>query len=457
MADIKLTQVKSGGGSLDIGDIIQTERTALPDGKTLLPMDNTLLDEVTYPQLALVYNPKLQTLRSLVGYTSDRGNYHNGKASPLGDKFYHHGITGGGNMEEISTNPELNIATTLVNAVASIYLCDIAVSADGQKIAVLGIGSGAQLYCYYSSDEGATFSGATVITGATGGDGALPTSNNNDKHNRICFTSSGDIRVSYIASGSEWEFFESTDGNTTWSQIWTTGAPFDATAMSSGSSGYWSNDGSTFACINRLNSFGNIIIRNGVYTKPTNTPTYHTAAAFNCSVAADGSRITMMYGYPSKSSNGVNFPYWYTDDDGATPWNSRVADCTELVKFLTFESQQRFTIYASNLVISKVDKDYGYFVFGGVVPTHHMMPILVRVHLPTGKTERIPCANSNPSSTFTTYNVVVLETTLSVDGDIEYVYWDYSGRHRSVTEVGYGKYLVNPTNTPNLKIVADAP
>lgn len=449
----------SSGGGKDLGDVVQTEATTLPDGKALLPMDGTLLDAVTYPQLAAVYGNKYFTERNSAA-TNNNGNQQMAATS--------------NGLDMITVNTQAS-GSSIISSLDDLQTTGIAIftnsateegrlatmSDDGQWIGILVKGSN-QPVLKYSTDGGSTFN-STVVAAVTGFASANPPRAQYPVDMR-CNSDASEILVMFRSS-PEIVVYRSTDFGVSFSPYWTTTV---SPTASGNSTARISQDLSTavFFYPNpaSTNSTDGAILRDGVEIDLGGKfPNSNVSTADHyLGLSADGSR--MVYNTKQPSGYGSyarqNF-YWYSDDDGNT-WTKKLVELgTLLDDAVGFASSGNLVIswFVSDPQISAHNKDYFYWLVGGDVNNLEIGYRLIRVHIPSGRAEVV----SNLQGFNSPYP--------STDFDDLFFRLEYKNGKECITlgdgtsagtpqvqlTIDYGQYLVNEQNIPNLKIVADAP
>jgi hypothetical protein len=203
-----------GGNSLAIGDITQSYRTVLADGKRLVPCDGTLVNAVTYPLLAAAMTPRQKLVTA---WSEGTSNEVYGISVAEGSKVL--AFTQAVNGMLNSTNAVTSAITPIKTAAAGLYHVGVGASRDGKYI-LSCYNSTIQVQVSASSDFGATFSANTV---AASGTFLEPLTNYDSAMVDIWVKDDGtSMRIALrCTSGTQaMRFFESTNFGITWNAIW---------------------------------------------------------------------------------------------------------------------------------------------------------------------------------------------------------------------------------------------
>jgi hypothetical protein len=227
-----------GGNSLAIGDITQSYRAVLADGKRLVPCDGTLVNAATYPLLAAAMTPRQKLVKSW-GVAPATGEIF-GISVAEGSKVLAYTQLGAGELN--STNTITNAVTPIKTANGALIYAGVGASRDGKYILACYINTG-QVQVSASSDFGATFSAHTVVASGTF---VEPSVSIDSSMVDIWVSAAGtSIRVAIrcTTSSQSMRFFESTNFGITWNAIWV-----DATVYTSASltRGMFSQDGQNY-------------------------------------------------------------------------------------------------------------------------------------------------------------------------------------------------------------------
>lgn len=473
MATFQLVQVKSGGGGLEIGDIIQTHNTSLSDGKQLLLLDDSVLDETTYPTLAALL-PTRAVKQGLESYSST--------ASNLGEVFIPDS-TGENtysfqwNDAELywnDTSLPFSVATIIADNIGAENSIDVCVSENSEYAYLLTRDTaGVNIELLRVEDP----QGTPVITPFTNidaPDASLTPALAYNGYAKIRCSSTGQrvvIVYGQISATDLVQTYESNDYGATFAET-----NVDTTTYGGISTYNWisiSEDLNDFICFERINwvvaSYPSFVSRSGTRTNlviPTDI-----AATTNLDVQFSGaSQERLIMTEYDNAFVGKLKNFWYSDDNGAT-WLTSTADMEDLLNPRNNASPTATNLsFCGPMMGSKIDVNIVYCMLGvdsvDVGLAGWDTELLVSFHVVTGQMTVLGRRRHNSLSVLAidhTANKISVTRGLGDSNEFVCIGTSSGSTRQTLTEVNVGKVLARPQSQHEetygsvpYRIVADA-
>jgi hypothetical protein len=428
-----------GGNSLAIGDITQSYRAVLPDGKRLVTCDGTLVDGGAYPLLAAAMTPRQKFVKVWRAGATNNSNIH-AVAVADGSKLIAFDNAASGGLT--SYNALLDTSVLLKTASGRLN-SGLGASADGKYIAIAYI-SATQCQVAVSADFGATFTSDVLVT--TGVFVVTTASYAAEIVNMWVKNDGSVMRIALLCSQTSQtlKFFESVNFGANWSPIWV-----DATVYTdlNNCRGTFSEDGNKYVVYPYLGygtATAKLLIESGVRTVITGDPLiYPITTQLAMLLSPDGNTLVLAGRAPTTRNLVVS----YSTDKGATwiPQVREVMDSLRTQVRITINTQMVHSLVIPNTVYVYITSLYS--------PT-----VIMAINYVTGEITMVTTVLSSSGSGSVNTNSVTKVTRSHTRPTREYLaIADIFTTSACIYTIDYDKYLPSPPidNSFPFKVVAD--